>query len=133
MKILLDTSVFIGHLRGQVQTSHFLRSMIEDGSEAYYSVLTLTELWAGIRGPRTEADHLRVLEPFIMLDIQRNIAIRAGRLYAQARQARRSERDGLPGHIDCLLASTALEHGLTIATHNRRHFEQLSVSLYLLN
>ena len=45
--------------------------------------------------------------------------------------AARSQQQGKPlGSIDGLLAATALEHGLTVATHNTRHFQDLGVRIF---
>jgi predicted nucleic acid-binding protein len=44
--------------------------------------------------------------------------------------AARSQERGRPlGSIDGLLAATAFEHGLTVATHNTKHFEGLGVAI----
>ncbi len=43
----------------------------------------------------------------------------------------RSQQKGRPlGNIDGLLAATALEHELTIATRNTRHFDGLGVEIF---
>jgi hypothetical protein len=34
------------------------------------------------------------------------------------------------GNIDGLLAATAFEHGLTVATRNTRHFEDMGVTMF---
>lgn len=45
--------------------------------------------------------------------------------------AARSQLQGRPlGNIDGLLAATAIEHGLTVATHNTRHFADLGVAVF---
>jgi predicted nucleic acid-binding protein len=59
-----------------------------------------------------------------LLPVTKAIANRWGILTALAQQ------QGSPlGNIDGLLAATALEHGLTIATRNTRHFQGLGVTL----
>jgi len=45
--------------------------------------------------------------------------------------AARSQESGQPlGNIDGLLAATALEHELTVATHNAKHFAGLGADLF---
>jgi toxin FitB len=44
--------------------------------------------------------------------------------------ARRQQQGKPLGNIDGLLAATALEHGLAVATHNTRHFEGLGVRIF---
>lgn len=48
------------------------------------------------------------------------IVVRAARIYADLRGR------GEPiGDADILIAATALEHGLSVVTNNRRHFERI--------
>jgi predicted nucleic acid-binding protein len=45
--------------------------------------------------------------------------------------AARSQREGRPlGNVDGLLAATAFEHGLTVATRNAKHFADLGVTVF---
>ncbi len=100
--VRIDTDVFIDHLRGAVE----LRPARH---RVHYSEVT-RELFAG----NTATDlSSRLLAPFRELPIDRAIAERAGRI---AREF--SVR--LP---DALIAATAIEHGLSVVTRNRRHFE----------
>jgi hypothetical protein len=60
-----------------------------------------------------------------LLPVTKAISNRWGALAAQ------SQRQGRPlGNIDGLLAATALEHGLTVATHNTKHFQDLGVRIF---
>jgi predicted nucleic acid-binding protein len=101
--LLIDTDVFVDHLRG----SRLLRT---GRNRAHFSVITRCELLAG-----TSASELvgRLLQPFRELVVDRVVAERAGRI-------RRETGVRTP---DALIAATALEHGLTLVTRNRRHFE----------
>ena len=59
-----------------------------------------------------------------LLPVTRAIADRWGILAAL------SQQNGKPlGNIDGMLAATALEHNLTVATRNTRHFAGLGVTL----
>lgn len=101
--VLVDTDIFIDHLRGAVELKpgrHRLQ----------YSVITRAELFAGATGTDLAA---RVLAPFREIPVDRAIAERAGRL-------RRESGLRLP---DALIAATALEHGLRLATRNKQHFD----------
>ena len=100
--VLVDTDIFIDHLRGAVElkpSSHRL----------YYSVVTRAELFAGSSATAKVSE---LLGPFRELPIDREIAERAGRI-------KRETRVRLP---DALIAATALGHGLFLATRNRRDF-----------
>ena len=100
--VLVDTDVFIDHLRGAVE----LRA---GKHRLHYSVITRAELFAG-----TVATDLAVqlLAPFREVAVDRAVAERAGRL-------RRETGIRLP---DALIAASALERRLALATRNVRDF-----------
>lgn len=76
----------------------------------HYSVITRAELFAG----NTASDLAgTLLAPFREIPVDRAVAERAGRI-------RRESGIRLP---DALIAATAIEHGLGLATRNRSDFE----------
>lgn len=101
--------------------------------ETYLSVITLQEARTGIdmlnSGPKREG-----LEAWIgrtrlrfhgrILPVTEEIAEVSGRFTAQLRKAKKT-----PGANDMLLAATAYVHGLSVATLNVKHFEELGVEL----
>jgi len=101
--ILVDTDIFIDHLRGAVELRLGRHRL-------HYSVITRAELLAGTTGTDLAA---RVLAPFREVPVDRAIAERAGRI-------RRESRLRMP---DALIAATALERSLGLATRNTKHFE----------
>jgi predicted nucleic acid-binding protein len=103
--ILVDTDVFIDHLRGAVELKVGKHRL-------HYSVVTRAELFAG-----TSATDLvtRLLAPFREIQLDRAIAERAGRL-------RRETGVRLP---DALVAATALERSLSLSTRNVKDFENV--------
>jgi predicted nucleic acid-binding protein len=101
--ILVDTDLFIDHLRGAAE--------LKPGHHRlHYSVITRAELFAGATGTDLAS---RVLAPFREIPVDRAIAERAGRI-------RRESGLRMP---DALIAATALERNLGLATRNRKHFE----------
>lgn len=104
--MLVDTDVFVDHLRGA------RRLRLETESVAY-SVVTRSELFAGREGD--EGLVRALLAPFVELIVSRGVAERAGRM-------RRETGLRLP---DALIAATALEHKLTLVTRNLRDFVQV--------
>jgi toxin FitB len=103
--ILVDTDIFVDHLRGAVA--------IRPGRHRlHYSVITRAELFAG-----NTASNLTVqlLAPFRELPVDRVVAERAGRIV-------RESGVRLP---DALIAATALEHRLALVTRNRNDFEPI--------
>jgi predicted nucleic acid-binding protein len=103
--LLVDTDIFIDHLRGAT-------ALRPGRHRCHYSVITRAELFAGTSGTDLAA---RLLAPFREVPVDRAIAERAGRI----------RRDtGMP-MADALIAATALERTLSLTTRNRRHFEQV--------
>ena len=101
--LLVDTDVFIDHLRGA-------RELKLGRHRVHYSVITRCELLSGTVG---SALVQRLLDPFRELAVGRSVAERAGRI-------RRETGIATP---DALIAATAIEYDLTLVTRNRRHFE----------
>jgi predicted nucleic acid-binding protein len=105
-ELLVDTDVFVDHLRG----AHALRP----GKDAVnYSVVTRCELFAGSAEQEDPVGLL--LSPFAELSVDREVAELAGRI----------RRDTGVRAPDALIAGTALVHGLTLVTRNRRDFERV--------
>lgn len=100
--VLVDTDVLIDHLRG----AHELQL---GQHRLHYSVVTRAELFAGTTATEAVA---QLLAPFREHPVDRAVAERAGRV-------RRDTKIRLP---DALIAATALEHGLNLATRNRSDF-----------
>lgn len=102
--VLVDTDIFIDHLRGAVE--------LKAGKHRLnYSVITRAELFAGTAG----TDAARLLAPLREIGVDRAIAERAGRI-------RRESALRMP---DALIAATALEGKLSLATRKKKHFEHV--------
>lgn len=103
--LLVDTDVFIDHLRGA-------RELEPGRHRLHYSVITRAELFAGNSATDLAST---LLGPFRELPVDRAVAERAGRI-------RREVGIRLP---DALIAATAIEHKLSLATRNRSDFERV--------
>jgi predicted nucleic acid-binding protein len=104
--VLVDTDIFIDHLRGAQQ-------LLPGKHRLAYSVVTRTELFAGT----TATDAVsQLLAPFHEVPVDRAVAERAGRI-------RRDTGVRLP---DALIGATALEHGMNLATRNDKDFKAVS-------
>ena len=106
--LLVDTDVFVDHLRG----ARRLQAPPED--RLSYSVVTRCELFAGTATDEKAVREL--LTPFRELPVDRAVAERAGRI-------RRETGIRTP---DALIAATALVGRLTLVTRNERDFEPVS-------
>ncbi|MGH2950897.1 MAG: type II toxin-antitoxin system VapC family toxin [Solirubrobacterales bacterium] len=105
--LLVDTDVFIDHLRGE-------RELRRGGDVVSYSVITRAELFAGT--PEQEERVERLLAPFPELEVDRETAELAGRL-------RRETGVLLP---DALVAATAIRNELSLVTRNTKDFERVA-------
>lgn len=113
--ILVDTDVLIAHLRGVPTARDWLRQARRADPLAV-SVVTIAELTGGMRSAERR-DVGRLLSAFRAEPVTEVIARRAGEFM---REYRRSH--GGVGIADYLIAATAEERGLRLATLNTRHF-----------
>jgi predicted nucleic acid-binding protein len=102
-ELLVDTDVFIDHLRGAKELRAGRNSLS-------YSVITRCELFAGAGADEQTIG--RLLSPFRELPVDRAIAEGAGRI-------RRDTEIRTP---DALIAATALRFGLVLVTRNASDF-----------
>lgn len=102
---LVDTDVFIDHLRGAAE--------LRPGKHRlHYSVITRAELFAGNTATDLAA---RLLAALRELPVDRAVAERAGRVAREFGLR-------LP---DAIIAATALEHGLQLSTRNTKDFHRV--------
>lgn len=121
---LLDTNIASYYLR---RSSTLLEERVNDGllqQTVALSVLTRAELRFGQAG-MTADDHRRsLIDHFLMQLPSLSWTSRAADHYGALKDANR--RNGTPtGEIDTQIAAHALAEGLTLVTHNTRHFDQV--------
>lgn len=103
---LVDTDVFVDHLRGS-------REFDPKAHRIHYSVITRAELFSG----NTATDLVStLLAAFREIPVERGVAERAGRI-------RRETGIRLP---DALIAATAVENRMSLLTRNRSDFDRVS-------
>jgi hypothetical protein len=114
--ILLDTSVLIDHLRGDVAARRALVGAVDNGERLACSVLTRVEILAGMR-PVEEPATRRLLDALDWIGVDNTIAEHAGLL---AKRYLRSH----PGvdTVDFVVAATAEQHNAALWTRNVKHF-----------
>ena len=120
MKYLLDTTVLISMIKNQ----HDARRKIENAGieNCAVSEITLGELFYGAHkgGYERHIGEAEFVENnFIILPIT-GCSKTYGRLRAEL------EAEGIRlDNLDLLIAATAIDHKLTLVTHNIRHFERI--------
>ncbi|MEI6068901.1 MAG: type II toxin-antitoxin system VapC family toxin [Methylococcaceae bacterium] len=130
MSFLLDTDILSAIRRKQRDPNleKWLRSI--NSTDIFLSVVTLGEVERGIAlqrriNPTFSEDLERWLDTILLryeqriLPVSVNIARRWGRLSGEIGNS----------SADLMIAATALEHNLIVATRNTRHFEPTQVSL----
>ncbi|MDO5625245.1 MAG: type II toxin-antitoxin system VapC family toxin [Pseudomonadota bacterium] len=113
MQWLIDTNIFIDYSRNHAAAVQWLESHYADCA---VSTLSVAEYEQGIRHEHERLMFERFCDAVPVLPVTRSIAVRGG---AWALQYRKSHGSGL---FDCLIAATALEHGLQMSTLNVKHF-----------
>jgi predicted nucleic acid-binding protein len=111
--MLFDTCIIIDLLRGSAKAAAFVEGLDIQPS---LSVLTATELVAGCKSEKERSRISQVLATCDVRVVDLAIAERAGAFMHQFSRSHRLEA------IDALIAATAAQHDLPLATHNLKHF-----------
>lgn len=114
--LLVDTDVMVDFLRGQPRAVAF---MSEAPLPLALSVVTVAELYAGVREDEESAILARSLAACDIRALDTEVAARSGLL---RRDYGKSHGVGL---ADALIAATAELHGLKLVTLNRKHYPML--------
>jgi predicted nucleic acid-binding protein len=119
VRVVIDSSVLIDHLRGDERARDVLRRRVNAGEELWGVVIARAEVLAGMRAPERRQTEL-LLDQLRWLDIDVELADAAG---ATARRLRRSH----PGLqlADCLIAAGTAQLGASLLTQNVRHFPMI--------
>src|SRR5215216_2368110 len=119
-RLLLDSDVLIEYLRGRKEAVGYLEGITSD---LYVSVISVAELFAGVRGNEEEESLTQFLLAFTVLPVTEKVACLGG-IY---------RRDFGPGHgiglAHALIAATVEENGAYLVTFNRRHFPMVEITL----
>lgn len=116
-RLLVDTDVLVEYLRGRSEAVEYLERLTSD---LYISVISVAELFAGLRDDEEEKSLEQLLLAFVILPVTEKTA-RLGGLYR--RDYGGSHGTGL---ADALIAATSEENGADLVTFNRRHFPMVS-------
>jgi predicted nucleic acid-binding protein len=123
---LLDTSVIIDALNQKRGRWQLLGSLVEAGDTLACSVVTLTEIYAGVR-PKEMALTQQFLDAMEHYQLDSRLARHAGLLKNEW-----STQAQTLGVVDLIIAATALAHNLVLMTDNRKDFPMEQLALYPL-
>ncbi|MGD0632143.1 MAG: type II toxin-antitoxin system VapC family toxin [Terracidiphilus sp.] len=116
-RIVLDTTVLIDALRNRNRRRSFLAGLAASGQELVTSTICVAEVYGGLC-PGEEQATQALLAALEWIPVSPAIAERAGKMKADLR------RQGQTRSIaDMIVAATALESGLSVATDNRKDFQ----------
>jgi len=119
---LVDTDWAIHHLNGHPVITQRLQDLHHEGLAL--SVAALAEIYEGVyysRDPEaSERSLIAFLESVSLIGIDEETA----KIFARERGRLRA-MGMLIGDVDLFIAATALQHGVTLLTNNRRHFERI--------
>lgn len=113
MSVLLDTSIIVDLLRGKPAAVNYVQGRKE---RPHLSVVSVAELRAGQRSIDEARRIDAIIASYALHDVTLEIAERAGGFLKTYRKSHRLDM------ADVLVAATATEHGLKLATLNLKPF-----------
>lgn len=123
-KTLLDTDVLSALMRRTPTVFNRARGYLADHPVLTISLITRYEILRGLKA-RNATARLAAFDAFCagneVLPITEQIVVRASDIYADLHRSGQLVSDA-----DILIASTAIEHGLVLATNNVAHFARIS-------
>jgi tRNA(fMet)-specific endonuclease VapC len=122
MSYLIDTDVVINALNGRQQDDILLQRL--SSQELFISLITYGEIYEGIYSSRNPTIDEQIFRRFLrgvdVLPLTKLIMRRFARIRGELRRA-----GTIIGDTDILIAATALQHNLTLVTHNTHHFQRV--------
>lgn len=119
--VLADSSLVIAYFRARPTTESALERAAASFDEVFVSAITVYEVEFGAAKAGRVSDLESISITLPVLPIDRATADRAARLHDQL--IGRNQDIGLR---DVLIAATAMEHSLALATLNAAHFQRVS-------
>lgn len=119
---LLDTHILIDFLRGRAEARALLRRYEAAAELPVISVVSVTELWAGMRQGEESATGA-LLSALRKILLSEEIALAAGNMLRTYRRSHGTELG------DALIATTAVEIGATLITRNVKHYPMPTVTV----
>jgi len=117
--MVIDTGIFIEHLRAKEKTSTTLFQLSEE-PELYISAVSLYELYMGATTKKKMLDIKHITEDLNVLPFTDEVALKAGQIYHNLRSSNK-----MIEFRDIFIAATCLTFNLPIATLNKKHFRRV--------
>jgi tRNA(fMet)-specific endonuclease VapC len=122
MSYLLDTDVVANALKGRQRDVDLVKRL--SSQDLFISIITYGEIYEGIYFGRNPQNDEKVFQQFLrsvdVIPLSRLIMRRFARIRGQLRKA-----GALISDSDLLIGTTALQHSLTVVTHNTKHFQRI--------
>lgn len=134
MKYLLDTDVVSQYVKPNPHSQVDAWIQRIDDRDLYICDVVLAELWYGASrlpaGKRRTALETWIEDDLYMHFFNRVLFLGLDTCRRYGALLARTEKNGYtPGAMDALIAATAAQHGMTLATLNRKHFEPFGIDL----
>ena len=123
MQYLVDSDWTIDYLNGIPRIVKALNGFLPDG--VGISIISIAEIFDGIPGDISSEDAEQALSDFLDCVEVLPLDDATCRIFAGERRRLRVAGN-IIGDFDLMIGSTALRHGLTLLTNNRRHFERMA-------
>jgi predicted nucleic acid-binding protein len=121
MMVLVDTTVWIDFFAGKSTSGvDELERLLNEGEDLCTCGIILTEVLQGIREDEDYQRTLSRFDSFLYLPMNRQVFVRAAGIYRSLRHRGITIRKP----IDCVIASVAIEHDITLL-HNDRDFDPI--------
>ena len=117
---LIDTDIAIDHFHGNPAALEYFTQTLVEGETLAMSVVSLTEILAGMRAGEQERTE-KLFNLFIIVDVDEQIARKAGDYLNEYRQKRHMEL------ADALIAASAFVVGAELITRNVKHYPMQEV------
>ena len=123
MRYLVDTDWVIDYMQGRQPVVRRFEELSPHGIGL--SIISLAELYEGMPDAVDQQEATQGLQSFLD-DIEEVVPLNdpVCRVFASERRRLRTTGTRLDD-LDLLIGSTAIHHGLTLLTNNRRHFERM--------
>lgn len=119
---LIDTDIAIDHFHGAQAARDFFAEALSSGETLAISVITLTELMAGLRAGeemRTE----KLLDLFALLEVDEAVGRKAGEYLREFGRSHHLELG------DALIAASAALTNAELITRNRKHYPMSDIQV----